>query len=106
MATMSNVKEITRGDTAMFSVSLYDMDGDPYIPDEGDVLTFYLLDKDCDELTDAVLTKDIPISTMQLELLPSETANLSTKSYAYRIRIKDTADREWTVVKSKMKAIC
>lgn len=106
MAIMNNSKEVTRGDTGLFSIALFDADGDPYVPDPNDVLTFYLLDKDCDELSDAVLTKVIPTNTMQLELLPSETAALSIKTYAYRIRIKDTFNHEWTVVKSKLKVIC
>lgn len=106
MAIINNQKELTRGDTGLFSITLYDADGAEYIPTEGETLTFYLLKKNCDDLDEAILTKNIPVDTMQLELTPSDTASLSTATYAYRIRIKDTAGHEWTVVKSQIKIIC
>lgn len=103
---VNNSKEITRGDTGMFSVTLYDAEGAEYIPTEGETLTFYLMKKDCDDLTEAILVKDIPVDTMQLELEPSDTRDLQTGSYAYRIRLRDTIGHEWTAVKSKLKIIC
>ena len=106
MAIFKNDKEITRGDTGLFSVTLYDAEGTEYIPTEGETLTFYLMKKDCDDLTEAILVKDIPVDTMQLELEPSDTIDLQTGSYAYRIRLRDTIGHEWTVVKSKLKIIC
>lgn len=106
MATVNNQKELTKGDTGLYTLSLYDADGAEYIPTEGDAITFYLLKKDCDDLTEAVLTKDIPVGTMVLELTPTDTASLNTATYAYRIRIRDVHGREWTVVKSKLKIIC
>ena len=54
MAVINNIKELTRGDTGMYSITLYDEDGAEYIPDENDALTFYLLKKDCDDLTEAI----------------------------------------------------
>lgn len=104
--TVNNAKELTRGDTGLYSFALYDKEGTEYIPEEGETITFYLLNKDCDDLTEAILVKDIPVSTMQLELEASETANLSTGKYAYRIRLRDTLGHEWTVVKSTLKIIC
>lgn len=106
MATFNNMKEHTRGDTGLFSITLYDAEGAEYIPTEGETLTFYLMEKNCDDLTEAILVKDIPVSTMQLELEPSDTINLATKTYSYRIRIRDTVGHEWTVVKSTFKLIC
>lgn len=106
MATINNIKELTRGDTGMYSITLYDEEGAEYIPDSDDVLTFYLLKKNCDELDEALLIKDIPISTMQLEIEPSESLALSAGTYQYKIRLKDASDHEWTVVKSQMKIIC
>lgn len=103
---VNNSKEITRGDTGLFSVTLYDAEGAEYIPTEGETLTFYLLRKDCDDLTEAILVKDIPINTMQLELTASDTRELQKGSYPYRIRIIDTLGHEWTVVKSTLKIIC
>lgn len=106
MAIINNSKELTRGDTAIFSVTLRDLDGDEYIPSANETLTFYLLKKDCDDLTKAVLVKDIPTNRMELELTPSETKELDTGSYSYRIRLRDEEAHEWTVVKSKIKVIC
>lgn len=103
---VNNIKEVTRGDTAMFSVTLYDAEGAEYIPEEGEALTFYLMKKDCDDLTEAILVKDIPVSTMQLELTASETRELQKGSYPYRVRIIDTLGHEYTVIKSTLKIIC
>lgn len=103
---INNSKELTRGDTGLYSITLYDGDGDQYIPSEGEAVTFYLLKKNCDDLTEAILTKDIPVSTMELELEPSDTQDLAVGTYSYRIRIKDLAGHEWTVVKSTLKIIC
>lgn len=102
----SNAKELTRGDTGLYSITLYDSNGDQYIPAEGEALVFYLLNKNCDDVSEAILTKNIPIETMQLELEPSDTRDLAIGTYAYRIRVKDTAGHEWTVVKSSIKIIC
>lgn len=104
--TVNNTKELTRGDTGLFSVTLYDAEGAEYIPTEGETLTFYLMEKNCDDLTEAILVKDIPIDTMQLELKPADTIDLATKTYPYRIRIKDVIGHEWTVIKAQLKIIC
>lgn len=57
--TVNNAKELTRGDTGLYSFALYDKEGAEYIPEEGETITFYLLNKDCDDLTEAILVKDI-----------------------------------------------
>ena len=102
----NNEKQLTRGDTGMYSITLYDAEGNEYIPTEGETVTFYLMKKDCDDLTESILVKDIPVDTMMLELEPSDTVDLPTGSYAYRIRLRDTIGHEWTVVKSRLKIIC
>ena len=102
----SNAKELTRGDTGLYSVTLYDADGGEYMPTEGEAVTFYLMKKNCDDLTEAILVKDIPVDTMLLELEPSDTIDLQTGTYAYRIRLKDTIGHEWRVIKSQLKIIC
>lgn len=106
MATFNNVKELTRGDTGLYSVTLYDAEGNEYVPTEGETVTFYLMKKNCDDLTEAILVKDIPVDTMLLELEPSDTADLQTATYAYRVRLRDTVGHEWTVIKSQLKIIC
>ena len=103
---INNVKELTRGDTGLYSITLYDEEGSEYIPQEGETVTFYLMKKNCDDLTEAILVKDIPVSTMQLELEPSDTTDLPTATYAYRIRLRDLIGHEWTVIKSQLKIIC
>lgn len=106
MAVINNSKEVTRGDTGLFSITLYDAEGAEYIPDNDEVVRFYLLKKNCDELDDALLVKDIPTDTMQLELEPSETASLATGTYPYKVRLIDAVGHEWTVIKSQIKIIC
>lgn len=106
MATYRNEKELTRGDTGMYSVTLYDQEGNEYVPTTGETVTFYLMKKNCDDLDEAILVKDIPVDTMQLELEPSDTIDLATGTYAYRIRLRDTIGHEWTVIKSQLKIIC
>ena len=103
---VNNTKELTRGDTGLYSITLYDAEGNEYVPTEDETITFYLLKKDCDDLSEAVLVKDIPYDSMQLELLPSDTLNLPLATYAYRIRLYDAYGHEWTVIKSKLKLIC
>lgn len=103
---VNNMKELTRGDTGLYSVTLYDQEGTEYVPSVGESVAFYLMKKDCDDLTEAILTKSIPIDTMQLELEPSDTIDLPTGSYAYRVRLTDTQGHEWTVIKSKLKIVC
>ena len=106
MARFNNDREATKGDTAMWSLTLYDEQGDAYVPSVGEVLTFYLLKKECDDLSEALLTKNIPIPGMQLELTPQETGALAVGSYAYKVRITDLGGHEWTVIKAKLKVIC
>lgn len=106
MATYNNMKELTRGDTGLYTITLYDAEGNEYVPTEGEVVTFYLLKKNCDDLSEAILVKDIPIDTMLLELEPSDTIDLQTSTYSYRIRLRDTVGHEWTVIKSQLKIIC
>lgn len=101
-----NTKELTRGDTGMYSVSLFDESGAEYVPDETETLTFYLMKKDCDDVSEALLVKDIPTDTMQLELEPQDTENLATGTYAYRIKLIDEFGHKYTVIKSKLKLIC
>ena len=106
MAITNNSKEITRGDTGLFSVTLYDQAGAEYIPSEGEIVRFYLLKKNCDDLDDALIVTDIPTDTMQLELTASETNSLDVGTYQYRVRLIDTVGHEWTVIKSQLKIVC
>ena len=103
---IKNEKELTRGDTGLYSITLYDAEGSEYVPTADDTITFYMMKKDCDDLDNSILIKDIPYDTMQLELLPSDTADLPTGSYAYRIRLQDGFGHTWTVIKSRLKLIC
>lgn len=101
-----NSKEHTRGDTGLYTVSLYDEEGTEYIPDATETLTFYLMKKDCDDVSEALLVKNIPTDTMQLELEPQDTENLAVGTYAYRVKLIDEYGHKYTVIKSKLKLIC
>lgn len=103
---INNAKELTRGDTGLYTITLYDASGNEYVPSQDETVTFYLLKKNCDDLSDAILAKDIPTDTMLLELEPSDTISLQTGTYPYRIRLRDAVGHEWTVIKSQLKIIC
>ena len=77
---------MTRGDTAAFKISIdYLNTGEPYEPEEGDIIRFtlkkYLSDRS------ALLIKDISIDTMLLNLDPEDTSELSFGRYYYDIQL-------------------
>jgi hypothetical protein len=63
-----------RGDSACFVVEPKFLDGTPYEAKEGDTITFTLKKNYSDETP--LLTIDVPIDTMELNLIPEDTENL------------------------------
>lgn len=79
--------KMTRGDTAIFKVSIdYLNTGDPYIPEEGDVIRF-TLKKFLSDRT-ALFVKDISIDSMLLRIDSEDTFGLSFGRYYYDIQLK------------------
>lgn len=85
---------MTRGDTLVVDVEMESrVDGQPYIPVEGDSIRFALKTpkmtggrteyKDPEPL----ILKDIPINTCQLVLQPLDTKGLGFGTYVYDIEI-------------------
>lgn len=84
---------MTRGDTFLATISITQGD-EPYTPAAGDVITFALkhVKKNAagTEYTDGepLITKEIPHSTMVLQLDPEDTKGLGFGTYAYDVQIK------------------
>lgn len=90
---------LTRGDTARATVAIMEKAGEcdlvPYVPKEGDVITFavkrneyigvrYTHLKDAEPL----IKKVVPIDTMTLEIIPEDTKELDFGEYVYDIEIQ------------------
>lgn len=76
---------LTRGDSAKITISIYDSVGNPYTPQTGDKVRFALKRNYTSE--DALIKKQIPTNTLELELLPSDTESLAFGSYVYDIEL-------------------
>lgn len=82
---------MTRGDTLRVDVGIV-KDGEDYTPQVGDAVRFAMrkqkMNADRSEFLDEVLiTKDIPIATMKLELEPEDTQAFGFGLYVYDIEI-------------------
>ena len=84
---------LTRGDTFQTTVTIKQADGTAYTPSGSDEVTFGLkraLFKDGGkEFADStpLISKTIPIATMTLTLLPTDTEKLSFGHYKYDIEL-------------------
>ena len=78
--------KLTRGDTAIFHVSIdYESTGKPYEPEEGDIIRFSLKKYLSDRTT--LITKDISTDTMLLRIESDDTASLSFGRYYYDLQL-------------------
>lgn len=76
---------LTRGDTFMADIKIFQQNGDQYVPIEGDTIRFAL--KKAINNTEVLIEKDIPISTMMLVLNPEDTKKLEFGKYIYDIQL-------------------
>ena len=76
---------LTRGDSFYALVSMEDLEGEEYIPQEGDSVRF-ALKRDYKDKT-PLLLKDIPIDTLILHLEPNDTKPLRFGDYVYDIQL-------------------
>lgn len=77
---------MTRGDTLLTDVTIYDEDGNVYTPGEDDVVRFALKKEYTDE--NVLIQKVIPNDTMILRVESSETKMLDQPAtYVYDIQI-------------------
>lgn len=83
---------MTRGDTLRVQVSI-ERDDEPYVPESGDAVAFYLKHNSMDSKKTAytdpepLITKPVPIQTMVLTLDPEDTKELAFGKYVYDLQI-------------------
>lgn len=92
---------LTRGDSFAADISIYQPNGDPYIPSEGDSVRFAMKRNVKEEKV--LILKDIPIETMRLVLDPEDTKNLEFGNYIYDIQLtKSTGEVDTFITKSTL----
>ena len=96
-----NVISLTRGDSAAFVLDLEDEHGDPYIPNEGDVIRFAM--SKTYGVDEPLIRKEVDHDTMQVELDPEDTKNLAFGTYVYDIELTDESGHVATILLSKLK---
>ena len=93
---------LTRGDTFMVAIEMYDSEGNVYTPSEGDAIRFAA--KASYEDIIPLIKKDIPINTMLLELEPKDTKELPFGTYVYDIQLtKSSGEVDTFISKAKLK---
>lgn len=80
-----NTIYLTRGDTFLADVRIFQTCGDPYHLQEGDTIRFAMKKSLTDETT--LVTKDIPIDTRRLQLDPEDTKDLPFGTYVYDVQL-------------------
>lgn len=80
-----NVVFLTRGDSFWTKVSLFDKDGNEYVPDPNDSIRFAMSDKV--NMNDPLIVKTIPSDTLELRLDPEDTKELDVGTYWYDVEI-------------------
>lgn len=86
---------LTRGDTAIITVPLYEIDEEghetPYTPIAGEKVRFAMSDKYGATRSEVLILKEIPIDTLILEIDPEDTKPLKFGKYKYDIEFTDAA---------------
>ena len=76
---------MTRGDTCRIHLNLFTNDGEPYIPNENDIIRFAVKKQYSDE--SPLIYIIIPNDTLILTIHPSDTKELPFGNYVYDIQI-------------------
>lgn len=76
---------LTRGDSLVVKLDIYDSEGNTYTPASGDTIRFAMKKSYSD--SECLITKVIPNDTMMLSLAPSDTKDLTFGSYVYDIEL-------------------
>lgn len=77
---------MTRGDTVRIELSLYDSQGNPYSPDDGDCIYFTVKKSYKDK--DYLFQKTVDLDHMVLTIEPEDTENLQmNKDYEYDMQL-------------------
>lgn len=80
-----NAIYLTRGDTFMADVRIFQTNGDPYQLQEGDTIRFAMKKTLTDE--EPLVIKDVPIDTRRLVLDPEDTKLLPFGTYIYDVQL-------------------
>lgn len=96
-----NVISLTRGDSAAFVLDLEDENGDPYVPNPGDVIRFAM--SKTYGVDEPLIRKEVDHETMQVELEPEDTKHLAFGNYVYDIELTDESGHVTTILLSKLK---
>lgn len=93
---------LTRGDSLLLDVGMTKSQ-QPYTPQEGETVRFAMKQTYKDADSAVKINKQIPIGTMRLELLPTDTKNLKMgKTYVYDIQYTDSNGRVDTFIKGNL----
>ena len=88
---------LTRGDTAAIDVGITDDSGEPYVLEDGDVVTFKVFRNAMDPT--AVITKTLTYGDdMVVDLEPSDTASLPLGEYIFKCKIEYSNDEVDTFI--------
>lgn len=93
-----NTIRITRGDTLNITVTLTDNDGYIYTPSENDTVLFTV--KKSAVASDILIQKTIDITTLELELVESDTRDLAFGEYKYEVEVVTEHGDHYTVIKN------
>ena len=77
--------KMTRGDSFVSEVTIYNADGTKYTPGATDVITFAMKRSEYD--AQVAVTKTIPYDTQILQMDPADTKDLALGRYIYDIDI-------------------
>lgn len=78
---------MTRGDTFTAEVEIYKKNGDPYECQEGDRVRFAMKSRNKNGCGQVLMIKEIPISTLILQLDPEDTEPFDYGTYGYDIEL-------------------
>lgn len=94
---------LTRGDSFAAVIGILTPTGEPYTPNEGDVIRF-AMKSSFDDSSRVLINKVIPNDTLKLELEPADTKSLSYGTYVYDIQLtKSTGEVDTFITKAKFK---
>jgi hypothetical protein len=91
---------LTRGDTLILTLSLFNHDGTPYVPASGDTIFFRL--KKFATYPNLLIEKQIDISSMILQLDEADTEGLAFCDYRYEIEVVTADGMHDTVIADEL----
>lgn len=92
---------LTRGDSFAADIGIFQPNGEPYVPSEGDQIRFAMKKAIKDEKV--LILKEIPIDTLRLILDPEDTKHLEFGTYVYDIQLtKASGEVDTFITKSNL----